>query len=221
VPFSSATRTQTALAYVRCSCAARIPKRTGSRCEPSRGVVDGIDWAVLGDQGPTRPGATRCVTTGAYSASRRPPAPNKKVRRFQSKEQGLLISEWKTKPQKSSLDAVLHVTRGQLSVVIHQILEHQRENTATVRRIRAFATALAGAKPNSPHNPAPGRARAGSSAESLVARSAKSPRLPSRPLLASVAGHFAVFEHRDRPQAGQADVKDHIDGGPQDIIHRD
>jgi len=47
VPFSSATRTQTALAYVRCSCAARIPKRTGSRCEPSRGVVDKIDWAVF------------------------------------------------------------------------------------------------------------------------------------------------------------------------------
>jgi len=53
-----------------------------------------------------------------------------------------------------------------------EILEHRRENTATVRRIRAFATASAGAKPNSPHNPAPGRARAGSSAESLADREA-------------------------------------------------
>ena len=62
---------------------------------------------------------------------------------------------------KSLLDAVLPVTRGQLSIVRSEILEHRRENTATVRRIRAFATASAGAKPNSPHNPAPGRAHWG------------------------------------------------------------
>jgi|GEM_PF-5949818 len=62
------------------------------------------------------------------------------------------------------------------TVLCHvEILKHQRENTATVRRIQAFATASAIAKPNSPHHPAPGRARAGSSGETLVARSAKSP----------------------------------------------
>ena len=82
-------------------------------------------------------------------------------------------------PPKSPLDVVMPVTRGQLSAVMSEILEHQRENTATVRRIRAFATALAGAKPNSPHHPAPARCRARSSGRiPLVARSAKSPPSP-------------------------------------------
>jgi len=43
--------------------------------------------------GAARPGATRCVITGAYSAIASAPGPQERTRRFQSMEQGLLISE--------------------------------------------------------------------------------------------------------------------------------
>jgi len=98
VPFSSAARTQTPQGFGLCSCAARIPKRTGSRCEPPRGVPAACRCEITGAPGATRcvttgapgatrcvttgaPGATRCVTTGAYSASRRPLVPGITPRR--------------------------------------------------------------------------------------------------------------------------------------------
>ena|GEM_PF-4586776 len=82
-----------------------------------------------------------------------------------------MISKRKTKPLKSFLDAVWPVTQVQLSVVMSEILEHRRENTASVARFRGGGDGVSRKPPpKSRHNSAPGRARAGSSAESLVAR---------------------------------------------------
>ena len=64
--------------------------------------------------------------------------------------------------------------------VVCQILEHQRENTASVARFRAGGDGVSrNPPPESRHNSAPGRARAGSSAESLADREAAGiPRHP-------------------------------------------
>jgi len=61
-----------------------------------------------------------------------------------------------------------------------EILEHRRENTATVARFRVGSDGVSRKPPpESRHNSAPGRARAGSSAESLADREAAGiPRFP-------------------------------------------